>query len=318
MIRFRSSFPVAFVLLAAGSLAQAADYPDKNIDYVVPFASGGAVDITGRMIAEAATEAFDGQKIIVKNLPGGGAVVGQTYVSSAPADGYTLLAMTSSVINNSLMKDVSYDLDSFTPLALYNLDPEVIVTSAKGDLPDLKAFLAAASDGSVSIATPGNSTSHHIAALSLAQQQGLDFRYVHNASAAMQLQQIMGGHVQAGFMSLGEAVGPAKDGNIRILAVMDQARSDLAPDVPTYREVTGDDMQWGTFRGIGAPAGLPEEVEAELTSRLQKVLTSPEFVERMAASGYKVDYRDDAAFREYLDNAATKMEQVIPLLGNQS
>ncbi|WP_275289368.1 Bug family tripartite tricarboxylate transporter substrate binding protein [Halomonas elongata] len=309
---------LALVTLASSGVAQAAEYPQKNLDYIVPFAAGGAVDFTGRLIADNAPEAFDGHKFVVKNMPGGGAVVGQTYVSSAPEDGYTLLAMTSSIINNSLTKSVSYDLESFTPLALYNLDPEVIVTGADSEINDLQHFLDAASEGDVSIATPGNSTSHHIAALSLAQEEQLNFRYVHNASAAAQLQQLMGGHVRAGFMSLGEAVGPSEDGSIRILAVMDSSRSDLAPDVPTYQEVTGDDMQWGTFRGIAAPAGLPSEVEAELEARLEQLLTSSEFAERMNAAGYKVDYRDGDAFSRYLDTTAEKMQQVLPLLDTQS
>lgn len=309
---------LALVTLASSGVAQAAEYPQKNLDYIVPFAAGGAVDFTGRLIADNAPQAFDGHKFVVKNMPGGGAVVGQTYVSSAPEDGYTLLAMTSSIINNSLTKSVSYDLESFTPLALYNLDPEVIVTGADSEISDLQHFLDAASEGDVSIATPGNSTSHHIAALSLAQEEQLNFRYVHNASAAAQLQQLMGGHVRAGFMSLGEAVGPSEDGSIRILAVMDSSRSDLAPDVPTYQEVTGDDMQWGTFRGIAAPAGLPSEVEAELEARLEQLLTSSEFAERMNAAGYKVDYRDGDAFSRYLDTTAEKMQQVLPLLDTQS
>ncbi|WP_129140980.1 Bug family tripartite tricarboxylate transporter substrate binding protein [Modicisalibacter coralii] len=309
---------LAIVALSASGVLQAADYPQKNVNYVVPFASGGAVDVTGRLIADNAPEAFDGHKFVVKNMPGGGAVIGQTYVSSAPADGYTLLAMTSSIINNSLTKPVSYSVDSFTPLALYNLDPEVIVTAADSELSDLKHFLDAAADGGVSVATPGNGTSHHIAALALAQQEGLEFRFVHNASAAMQLQQLMGGHVQVSFMSLGEAVGPAQDGNITILAVMDGQRSDLAPDVPTYQEATGDDFQWGTFRGIAAPAGLPDDVEAELESRLQQVLTSPTFVERMNDAGYKVDYRDGEAFSRYLDTTAQKMQKVLPMLDTQS
>lgn len=318
MTHYPIRLSAALLVLTISGAANAADYPSRNIDYIVPFASGGAVDFTGRLIADAAPEYFDSQQFIVKNMRGGGAVIGQTYASKAPANGYTLLAMTSSVINNALTKTVSYDLDSFTPLALYNLDPEVIVTSADGDLQDLQGFLDAASNGDVSIATPGNSTSHHIAAVSLADEYGLGFRYVHNASAAMQLQQLMGGHVQAGFMSLGEAIGPAEDGSIRILAVMDQARSDLAPEVPTYQEVTGEDMQWGTFRGIGAPAGLPEEVQAQLEERLGELLTSPDFVERMNEAGYQVEYRDGSAFRDYLDSTAEKMEQVLPQLDTAS
>lgn len=305
---------VALALTFGSVGVQAADFPEKNIDLIVPFASGGAVDFTARLIAEAVPEYFDGKDIIVKNMPGGGAVIGQTFVSRAPNDGYTLLAMTSSVVNNPLTKPVSYAVDSFTPLALYNLDPEVIVAPVDGKYKTLDDFLTAARKGSVSIATPGHSTSHHMAALSLAQEEDLEFRYIHNTSAAMQLQQIMGGHVQAGFMSLGEAVGPAQDGSIRILALMGEQRSKLASDVPTYEELTGEDMQWGTFRGIGAPANLPDEVRVELEKRLGKLLADPEFVSRMNDAGYQVVYRDGAGFSEYLQSTSSKMEKVVSAL----
>lgn len=308
----------ALVALAASSALHAADYPNRNINYVVPFAAGGAVDFTGRLIADAAPEFFDGKKFIVKNMPGGGAVIGQTYVSAAPADGYTLLATTSSIINNAMTKQVEYNLDSFTPLALFNLDPEVIVTSGKSDVKTLDDFLQAAQSGNVSVATPGNATSHHIAALSLAQKENLNFRYVHNASAAMQLQQIMGNHVQAGFMSLGEAIGLVSDGSLHILAVLDTTRSQLAPDVPTYQEQTGNPMQWGTFRGIAAPAGLPDDVAESLEKRLGELLTSPKFIARMKDSGYQVNYRDAEAFEAYLHNTAEQMKQVLPLLDTSS
>lgn len=313
-----SVIPVRITIALLASLSSgalyAADYPQKNIDYIVPFAPGGAVDFTGRLIAEAAPDVFDGHSFIVKNMPGGGAVIGQTHVSAAPADGYTLLAMTSSVINNALTKPVNYDLDSFTPLALFNLDPGVVVTAADGELDDLQAFLDAASHDSVSIATPGDSTSHHVTALALAEEEGLNFRYVHNTSAALQLHQLMGGHVQAGFMSLGEAIGPVEDGSIRILALLDGSRSDLAPDAPTYQEATGREFQWGTFRGIAAPAGLADDVKDELETRLGELLTSPAFVERMGEAGYRVDYRDGDAFSELLDGTAEQMLRVLPLL----
>ena len=95
------------------------DFPKKNIKIIVPYDAGGGVDITTRILAEAAgKDYFNGKSLIVENMPGGGAVIGHTAVANAEADGYTLLAYTSAVVNNPLLKEVTYTLDSFKTLGM--------------------------------------------------------------------------------------------------------------------------------------------------------------------------------------------------------
>ena len=122
----KTHFLTILFLLVMIPVAYGADFPQRNIRLVVPFEPGGAGDITSRIIVEAANKLLDGSKIIVVNRSGGGGIVGQTFVSRAPADGYTILSMTSSVVTNPALKGASYSVDDFKPVALYNFDPDVI------------------------------------------------------------------------------------------------------------------------------------------------------------------------------------------------
>jgi tripartite-type tricarboxylate transporter receptor subunit TctC len=115
-----------FKLLSVAIGSVSAAYPDRIVNLIVPFDPGGAVDVTCRFLAESVEKAL-GAKLVIMNKPGGGAVIGQTFVANAAPDGYTLLACTSSVVTNPLTKETTYTHKSFQPIALYCFDPEILV-----------------------------------------------------------------------------------------------------------------------------------------------------------------------------------------------
>ena len=236
------------------------DFPKKNIKIIVPYDAGGGVDITTRILAEAAgKDYFNGHSLIVENMAGGGAVIGQTAVANADPDGYTLLAYTSAVVNNPLLKDVTFTLDSFKTLGMVCFDPEILVVPPNSPYKTWDEFVAYAKENTVKVATPGHSTSHHIAAIQLAKEYGLKFEYLHNDSASVQMQQLMGGHCDAAMMAAGETVSQIGDGTIIGLAVGAEERVADIPDVPTFLELGGT-MVNGAFRGYACPAGVPDDV----------------------------------------------------------
>ncbi|WP_243544140.1 tripartite tricarboxylate transporter substrate binding protein [Pseudodesulfovibrio tunisiensis] len=293
--------------------AMAKDFPARNVKIIVPFAPGGAVDFTCRLIADVAKDYFDGKKVIVQNMPGGGAVIGQTYVAKARPDGYTMLGYTSSVVNNPLTKKTAYTYKSFQPVAMYCFDPEVVVVPAKSEYQTLNDLLEAAKAHKLTVATAGFSTSHHIAALVLEQKSGAKFSFIHNQSAAMQIQQLMGGHVDLGFMSAGEAMGYMKDGSLRVLGIMQKERNAKFPDVPTFNE-SDVDIQWGTFRGLAVPAKTPAEAVTYLETAMEKVVNDPKFTEAMGKAGYPVVFRGASDFEEYVEGVAKVMQEILPTL----
>ncbi|WP_027178498.1 tripartite tricarboxylate transporter substrate binding protein [Maridesulfovibrio bastinii] len=303
---------LAVLMLSAGS-SFASSFPTKNMKIIVPFAPGGAVDFTCRLIAKVAPKYLNGKKVIVRNMPGGGAVIGQTFVANARPDGYTLLGYTSSVVNNPITKKTTYTYKSFQPVVMYCLDPTVLVVPANSKYKTLKQFLDAAKEKSISVATPGYSTSHHIAALLIQGKSGAKFDYIHNQSAAMQLQELMGGHVDASVMSSGEAKPHMDDGSIRVLGITADRPNPAFPNVPTFVS-EGVDLTFGTFRGLAVPAGTPKEVMDTLAEAFKKIVKDPEFVKGMEHAGYPMTYRGPKEFSDFVANDAVLMNQILPTL----
>lgn len=292
-----------------------AEFPQRNISLVVPFEPGGGVDTTSRIIVEAANRLLDGRKISVVNRSGGGGIVGQTFVSRAASDGYTVLAMTSSVVTNPDLKGASYSVEDFKPVALYNLDPEVIAVSSGSPFAKIDDLIAAARGGRLNMVTAGVATSHHMAGLAIEQHTDITFNYLPIRGFGNQLQAVMGKHADGGFWPLGEAATHAQGGSIRILAIAAETRDARFPDVPTFSESGLKIPMWATFRGWAVPAGTPDDVVEVLSDLLARVSASPAYQEKMQAAGYDPVYRDAQAFESVIGNYVEMTSAVIDAHG---
>jgi tripartite-type tricarboxylate transporter receptor subunit TctC len=284
---------VAVILGFAGCTSKK-EYPAKPIEIIVPFAPGGAVDITARILG-AEVEKNLGQKVLIVNKPGGGAAEGQGFVARAAADGYTLLAITSSVVTNTLTKQVDFKIDSFQPVVLYCFDYEVLLVSGDSPYKTLDDLLAAAKKSQLNLATPGHSTSHHTAGLILEKKTGVKFKYIHTKGATEQVPMIAGGHAPVGLAAWGEVRSMAEQGKIRILGVMSEKRDPRIPDVPTFKE-KGVDIVYGAWRGIAGPKGMAPEIVAKLDQALKKAIESKEVQDKFKQSGFPLCYDGQESF----------------------
>lgn len=301
----------------AAAATPSIDWPKKNIKIIVPYDAGGGVDITTRILADAAgKDYFNGNSLIVENVPGGGAVIGHTTVANAEPDGYTLLAYTSAVVNNPLLKEVTYTLDNFKTLGMVCFDPEILVIPPTAPYKTYDEFIEYARNNTVKVATPGHSTAHHIAAIQFAKEMGLKFEYLHNDSASVQMQQLMGGHCDAAFMGAGETVSQINDGTIIGLAVGGEERVADIPDVPTFIECGGT-MVAGAFRGYACPAGVPDDVYQVLVSEFDKLITSEKFINGMKEAAIPYAYKNAADFQEYANQCSKDLEPLVPELSGQ-
>lgn len=299
---------------AAADGAKPANFPKKNITIIVPYDAGGGVDITTRLVTDAAgKDYFDGKSLIVENRPGGGAVVGHTAVANADPDGYTLLAYTSAIVNNPLLKDVTYKLSDFKTLGMVCFDPEILTVPASSPYKTFDEFIAYAKENTIKLATPGHSTAHHIAAMQFAKEYGLKFEYLHNDSSAVQLQQLMGGHCDAAFMAVGETVSAINDGTIIGLAMGDEERNPNIPDVPTFKECGGT-MVSGAFRGFACRADVPDDIYNYLVSEFDKIITSDKFIQAMNDAAIPYSYRNAADFQAYAESVSASLEPLVPEL----
>ena len=312
MKRFFASLAAVAALLAVPSV-QAADFPAKDIKVIVPFAPGGGVDVTVRMLAEVAPKYLNGKNIIVENLPGGGAVTGQAAGAKAKPDGYTLLAYTSSVVSNPIFKSTPFKHTDFAPVVMYCFDPEILVVPAASPYKTLKEFLDAAKEKPISMSTPGHSTSHHIAALMTERKFGAKFNFIHNSSAAQQITQLLGGHVQSAMMAYGEVTSYLKDGSLRALGLMSDDNYAGAEKIERFSKV-GFDTQWGAFRGLAAPIATPPAVVKELSAAFEKMAADPGFVKRMNDADFPLVVLGSDAFAKYAAENADILLEMKPLL----
>lgn len=298
-------------LALAATSAFAADYPSKDVHIIVPFKPGGGVDTSSRILAEYGNKHMAKGKLEVENRAGGDGVVGQTFAAKAKADGYTVLAMTSSVVTNPILKQTGYKLEDFQPVALYNTDPEVIVVGAESPFKTIAELLAASKERPLTVTVAGIATSHHMAGLALEDSAGMKFTYVPTTGFGAQLQAVMGGHVELGLFPLGEIKKHADAGTVRILAAASDARLDILPNVPTWQEAGLNIKRWTTFRGWAVPKGTPEAAVKYLSDLLGKISTDPAYVKQMNDYGFPIAYKDAAGFTDEVNDYAEVTTRVI-------
>lgn len=290
--------------LALSATAALADYPEKPIEIIVGYSAGGGTDVMARTVALfLEKELGEGASVVVKNIPGAGGQIGFTEVAQAAPDGYTLgtfnlpaaLALTQD-------REAGYDVTSFSYLANFVEDPNTITVAASSPFRTLDALMEAAKaePGAITLGLSSLGGNDHFAANMMAAASGAEFTLVPFKGASMARTAIMGGHVAAGTMTLGQTT--AFPDELRVLAVLADERSPFRPEVPTAKEL-GLDVQMSSLRGIVAPAGMEAEAADRLRAALSAVNADPEFQAMMAEQGNPI------AFMAGEDFAAIATEQ---------
>lgn len=290
------------VMLTACTAGGGKEFPNRNIKIIVPFDAGGGVDICCRTIAEAAGKNyFSNHSLVIENVPGGGGIIGQTRVANAKADGYTLLASSSSIITNPIFNKTIFTVDSFRPIAMFCFDPQMLVVPKESPYQTLEDFVEAAKSSPLRMSTPGHTTAPHIAALEMESKIGVQFDYLHNNSANEQFQQLMGNHVDCALVSVGEGSALVEDGSIRALGIMGDTVIESLPEVPLFTD-HGYDLINGAFRGISVAGDVPEGVVDFLEDEFEKILTSDQFVQSMKTANMPYTYKNAEDFQKVIDS----------------
>lgn len=313
---FIALLTVALGTGAALAADKPANFPTKNIKIIVPFAAGGGTDTMARILSSAAgKDYFDGRSLVVENMGGGGAVIGQTFVAkTAKPDGYTIMLYTSSCINNTLLKNVTYSYKDFKPIIGCNPDAEIVAVPTESPYKSLDELLEAAKTKTIKVATPGHSSGHHIRAMNMAQQMDLKFEYIHNDSAAMQLTQLMGNHCDVAFMTVSEVASTIQDDKARGLGVMATKRDETLPDVPTFAEQGYEGWIDGANRGIACNVDVPDDIYQYLVSEFAKIASSPTYIEAMRKAGMVPGVQTPEEYQAYIDFTAKAIESLKPIL----
>jgi tripartite-type tricarboxylate transporter receptor subunit TctC len=275
-------------LFPAAAAAQATSYPSKPVTIIVPAAPGGVTDALGRMLAQRFTEAW-GQQVIVENKPGANNQIAAEYVTKAAPDGYTLLIgpEVTFVVNPSLYAKLPYDpVNGFTPIVgLVTINHALIVNPALPvqNVKDLIA-LAKQKPGEINYGTFGVGSSGHLNMELFQALSGAKFQAVHYKGATPALTDVMAGHIQMMFISVGSAVPQWKADKVKLIAVGAGKRMALLPEVPTVAESGLPGYEAVSWFGLFGPPGMPADVVAKINAEVRNVFADPEikksFLER--------------------------------------
>jgi len=309
----RHVLALAGVLALGASLnAGAADaYPSRPIKILVGY---GAVDAIARSVGQRMS-AILGQPVVVENKPGAGTNIAVKALVASPPDGYTLLlAANALAVNPSLFEPAPYDLErDLTPVASVGRVPVVFSVregSAIKTLPELVAA-AKARPGGVTVATPGNGSTPHLAMELFQHTAGLSLRHVPYKGGAQALTDVLGGHVDVVAVNALEVLPLAKSGKLKVLAVMSGERAAVLPGVPTVAESGYPGFESSVWYGFVAPAGLPQPLQAKLHDAVQKALASPEVRDQLAAAGGVTLPGPAAQFDKLLKTDAARYGKLI-------
>lgn len=285
----------AVLMLAAGALsapAFAQEYPNRPIRLILAYAAGGAMDLSGRVIAPILQQQM-GQPVIVENRTGGAGNIGAEAVAKAAADGYTILFYADAyTIAPSLFAKLNYDpVKDFIPITQMVSGAHILVghpSVPANTLPELIAY-AKSNPGKLSYGSPGNGTPQHLAAELFKSLAGnLDIQHVPYKGGGQAIGDVVGGTIPLASLGLPPVMGHIKAGKLRPFAVTSKARQPLLPDTPTFAEagIAGfETVQWW---GPAVPAGTPAPIVQRLHQEFTKAMRNPAFVERLAAAGLAV------------------------------
>lgn len=317
---FRSA-AVALTLAAGTAAAQAQSYPAKPITLIVPFAAGGGVDATARLLTAKLGEQLK-QPVVIENVAGAAGTIGTQRVARSPADGYTLLFAVASPLNVAPLvapSAVRYDsFKDFVPVATVGTSPFVLI--GKPALPARTTAeliqLAKAQPGKLNFGTDGVGTSLHITAEMFKQRAGIDLMHVPYKSGPQVLTDVAGGQVDLAVLPLSLALPFVKDGKVKAFGVTSLARAAIAPAIPTLAESPElKGMEMDAWLGVLAPAGTPASVTAAWVSALDASLKDPEVIRKLGDIAVKPQLIAGPAFADYLAKERKTIAGVVQTAG---
>ena len=303
---------VATAAAALMPAAHAQGYPRQPIRLIVPFAPGGAVDQTARIIGNTLGEKL-GQTLVIDNKPGASGSLGAGDLHRAKPDGYTLmLALDSQAVNHLTVKNLPFDtFKDFDYLSLLVTTPQVLVT--RNDLPaknfdELVAYLKA--NPKSSYGSAGTASAGHVNSAQLSLAKGLRTEHVPYKGAGPLLTDMLGGHIDYAFAGLSVMLPQIKAGKVRALAVSSPRRSAMLPDVPAMNELIPG-FEYPTWIGIVAPPGMPPEVRQKILKAVRETMHDPQVEKRFAENAYDIVNGTPEQFAQRVKRDAEVMDDLV-------
>jgi tripartite-type tricarboxylate transporter receptor subunit TctC len=325
MVKPRILFAIRYSLFAllatvASTAALAQSWPQRPVKLLVPFAAGGNIDVMGRLAAARLSEAL-GQQFVVENRVGGNGIIATEAVARAPADGYTLLwASTSVIAIFPAMTKVNYDPSKdLAPISLFSTSPQVLIVNPKVPANNLAEFVAYVKSQKEKLVYAGGGGPGSVSNLLMAtflKRADLEMSNVSYRGTSIALTDVIAGHVPTMFIPISEALQQARAGSIRMLAVSSATRSREAPEVPTIAESGYPGYDFTSWTGLMAPAGTPKEIVDRMATEIARAFADPQFVANMQKAGVEpAANASPAEFSAFVGKEIARWSEAVKIAG---
>jgi len=298
-----------FVVMACAAGAQS--YPSRPVRIVVPFAPGGKLDVTARLIGDSMAKQL-GQNFIIENKAGAGGALGQEQVARSAPDGYTLVAATTgtTIVSPLMIPTPPYSREDFAGVGIMAVTPLMLEVPAASPYRDFKSYLEAvkANPGKVTIGHSGNGTTNHIAILQLQDALKVRFNIVPYKGSGPALVDLVGEHIDSMMDQTSSSLPQVKAGRLRVLAVGTSQRLADLPDVPTLQEEGAKDFEAATPSALLAPAKTPVEVIRLLNAALNKALADPAVRAKLKELGSEIRETTPAQLDDFMRDEERKLK----------
>ena len=305
-------------ILASGVAVSADNYPSKPIKVIVGYPAGGANDLVARAIGQELSKDL-GQQVIVENVSGAAGTIGAAAAARAPADGYTLfMAAGAHTLAPSVRKSLPYDIVSdFAPVSIAAVGSYVLVVNPEVKANTVKELveLAKSSPDALTFASSGAGAPPHLAGVLFQERTGVKLHHIPFRGDADANANVLAGHVNMIFGSIGPTVAHIRAGKVRALAVTGNARSAALPDVPTLQEAGVPDYDISTWWGLLAPAGTPNAVVEKLANAVEKAVAQPHIKEQFINMGVEASANKPADFAVFIKDEVAKFKKISEAAG---
>src|SRR5262245_52566882 len=304
---------VVIAVTAISACGAAAQTPGRAITIIVPTTPGTGPDLLARTIGEELQQRWS-QPVVVENKPGASNNLGTQFVARAAPDGHTLLmAANPFTATISLFKSVPYDpVTSFAPLIQVATGSLALAVHPSIPAYSTKEFIAyvRARPGQINYSSPGTGVLHHLAMELFKLVAKVDMKHVPYRGTAGATQDLVGGHVSAGFQAVHVALPLVRNNQLRFLAVADKERLGIAPELPTFIE-QGLPVEVDFWYGVFAPAGTPPAIVGRYNKEINDILRVPEIAEKLAKQGLMVAGGTPEQFGRFIVEDIVKWQKVI-------
>lgn len=298
----------ALILAAAGTATAQSDYPDRPVTFVVHTSAGGPLDTMARKMA-ALLDAELGWSTAVENRQGSSGAVAMSHVMSQPADGYTILGVTKSLPNNMALGRLPAEVEDIGFLQVVQGEPSSLAVTADSDFESLDQFVEYMRENpdGLSIGGSGRGGNDFVHFL-LKREAGFESTWIPFDSAPEVVAALLGGHIDAAFMTPSSALAQVQSGDVRLLGLSSEERLEEYPEVPTFAEA-GYDVVELLWRGFVVKAGTPPEIVTAINDAIDEVEATAEWQEMMADQNQiTFDIKGDA-FRQMVEREVRNLSE---------